>query len=369
LQDWPLIGDSQHGFGSFRPGAGASMLRADHGTARGLVEREFRDAERQPQSNYAALDLGTNNCRLLIARPARAGFRVVDAFSRIVRLGEGLANSGELSEAAMARTIEALKVCAGKIGQRRVTAGRYVATEACRRADNCAAFLDRVRDEIGIDLEIISTAEEARLVVAGCAPLLHSRIPYALVFDIGGGSTEIVWLRRHGPRSAARPEILGSVSLPFGVVTFTERFGGIEVSPAIYRAMVAEAEAALQPFEREHGIRREVRARQVQMLGSSGTVTTLAGVHLALPRYIRAFVDGSMLTFDQIELVSRHLAGLDIEGRAANPCVGRERADLVLSGCAILDAICATWPVGRLRVADRGIREGILFELMQGDPG
>jgi exopolyphosphatase/guanosine-5'-triphosphate,3'-diphosphate pyrophosphatase len=366
-----LIGNSQHGFGSFRPGlgAGAAMLRAEHGTARGLVEREFRDAARQPQSNYAALDLGTNNCRLLIARPARAGFRVVVAFSRIVRLGEGLANSGELSEAAMARTIEALKVCAGKIGQRRVTAGRYVATEACRRADNCAAFLDRVRDEIGIELEIISTAEEARLVVAGCAPLLHSRIPYALVFDIGGGSTEIVWLRRHGPRSGARPEILGSVSLPFGVVTFTERFGGIEVSPAIYRAMVAEAEAALQPFERQHGIRREVRARQVQMLGSSGTVTTLAGVHLALPRYIRAFVDGSMLTFDQIELVSRHLAGLDIEGRAANPCVGRERADLVLSGCAILDAICATWPVGRLRVADRGIREGILFELMQGDPG
>ena len=105
------------------------------------------------------------------------------------------------------------------------------------------------------------------------------------------------------------------------------------------------------------------------MLGSSGTVTTLAGVHLALPRYIRALVDGSTLTFDQIELVSRHLAGLDIKGRAANPCVGQERADLVLSGCAILDAICATWPIGRLRVADRGIREGILFELMQGAPG
>ena len=367
-----MIGNSQHGFGSFRSpglGAGAAMLRAEHASARGLAESEFPHPARQPQPNYAALDLGTNNCRLLIARPARGGFRVVDAFSRIVRLGEGLSATGELSEAAMARTIDALKVCAGKIGQRRVVGGRYVATEACRRADNCAAFLDRVRDEIGIELEIISTAEEARLVVVGCAPLLHSRIPYALVFDIGGGSTEIVWVRRHGAHSeAGTPEILGSVSLPFGVVTFTERFGGIEVSPAIYRAMVAEAEAALRPFEREHGIRREVRARQVQMLGSSGTVTTLAGVHLALPRYIRAFVDGSMLTFDQIELVSRHLAGLDIEGRAANPCVGRERADLVLSGCAILDAICATWPVGRLRVADRGIREGILFELMQGSP-
>jgi len=364
-----LIGNSQHGFGSYRAGhdAGTAMLRADHEPAPALGDTAFSEAARQPQANYAALDLGTNNCRLLVARPARGGFRVIDAFSRIVRLGEGLSTTGGLSEAAMARTIEALRVCAGKLGQRKVMAGRYVATEACRRAENCTEFLDRVRDEIGIELEIISTAEEARLVVAGCAPLLHSRIPYALVFDIGGGSTEIVWLRRHGSRYGV-PEILGSVSLPFGVVTFTERFGGIEVSPAIYRAMVAEAEAALQPFEREHGIRREVRARQVQMLGSSGTVTTLAGVHLALPRYVRAFVDGSMLTFDQIELVSRHLAGPDIEGRAANPCVGRDRADLVLSGCAILDAICSTWPVGRLRVADRGIREGILFELMQGAP-
>src|SRR5579864_6056736 len=320
--------------------------------------------------SYAALDLGTNNCRLLIARRSGGGFRVVDAFSRIVRLGEGLAASGRLSEAAMDRTLDALRICAGKIAHRKVAAGRYVATEACRRAANCGEFLARVQAEFGIALEIISTAEEARLVVTGCAPLLHPRIPYAIVFDIGGGSSEIVWLHQAAPRGLEpRLEILGTVSLPFGVVTFTERFGGIEVTPASYRAMVAEAEAALAPFERVHGIRRQVRARQVQMLGSSGTVTTLAGVNLALPRYIRAMVDGSMLTFDQIELVSRHLAGLDIAGRAASPCVGRERADLVLSGCAILDAICATWPVGRLRVADRGIREGILYDLMRGADG
>jgi exopolyphosphatase/guanosine-5'-triphosphate,3'-diphosphate pyrophosphatase len=335
------------------------------------------DAYREPAASFAALDLGTNNCRLLVARPAPigsgGGFRVIDAFSRIVRLGEGLEASGELSEAAMARTLDALKVCAGKIAQRRVAAGRAVATEACRRAANCAGFLDRVRDETGIELEIISTAEEARLVVSGCAPLLHPRVPYAIVFDIGGGSTEIVWLRRgHAhhrakrPGWATRPEILGSTSLPFGVVTFTERFGGIEVTPAIYRAMVDEAEAALAPFEHEHHIRRHIAARRVQMIGSSGTVTTLAGIHLALPRYIRAMVDGSTLTFAQIDRVSQHLAGLDLAGRAASPCVGRERADLVLSGCAILDAICATWPIGQLRVADRGVREGILFDLMNG---
>ncbi|MBV8777063.1 MAG: Ppx/GppA family phosphatase [Alphaproteobacteria bacterium] len=324
---------------------------------------------REPAGNYAALDLGTNNCRLLIARPMGGGFRVVDAFSRIVRLGEGLEASGTLSEDAMARTLDALKVCAGKIGQRRVAAGRAVATEACRRAANCGGFIERVRKDTGIELEIISTAEEARLVVSGCAPLLHPRVPYALVFDIGGGSTEVVWLRQGSRRDGyrvPRPEIFGSTSLPFGVVTFTERFGGIEVTPAIYRAMVDEAEAALAPFERQHRIRHHIAARRVQMIGSSGTVTTLAGIHLALPRYIRAMVDGSTLTFAQIDKVSSHLAGLDLAGRAASPCVGRERADLVLSGCAILDAICATWPIGQLRVADRGIREGILFDLMQG---
>jgi exopolyphosphatase/guanosine-5'-triphosphate,3'-diphosphate pyrophosphatase len=327
--------------------------------------------------HFAALDLGTNNCRLLVARPAptgsSGGFRVVDAFSRIVRLGEGLEATGSLSEAAMDRTLEALKVCAAKIALRRVAAIRSVATEACRRAANCGTFLQRVREEVGIELEIISTAEEARLVVSGCAPLLHPRLPYAVVFDIGGGSTEIVWLRHGRPRRSQgrsmRPEIPwlqieGSTSLPFGVVTFTERFGGVEVTPAIYRAMVDEAEAALAPFERQHRIRHHIAARRVQMIGSSGTVTTLAGIHLALPRYIRALVDGSTLTFSQIDRVSSHLAGLDLAGRAASPCVGRERADLVLSGCAILDAICATWPVGQLRVADRGVREGILFDLM-----
>ena len=316
---------------------------------------------------YAALDLGTNNCRLLIARPAGSGFRVVDAFSRIVRLGEGLAATRALSEEAMGRTIEALKICAGKIAGRSVAAGRYVATEACRQAANCDMFLARVRDEVGLEIEIISTTEEARLVVAGCAPLLNPRIPYAVVFDIGGGSTEIVWLRLWGGHDGRRrrPRILGSVSLPFGVVTLTDRFGGAEVSPTTYRAMVAETMAALAPFERAHDVLRHVRTGRVQMLGSSGTVTTLAGIHLALPRYTRALVDGSLLTFEQISVVSSHLAGLDLAGRAASPCVGRERADLVLSGCAVLDAICETWPVGRLRVADRGVREGILFDLMQ----
>jgi exopolyphosphatase / guanosine-5'-triphosphate,3'-diphosphate pyrophosphatase len=352
-------------------GAGGKWIGAGLRGERSLAPRLRSATPPQPVTyrfapQYAALDLGTNNCRLLIARPAGSGFRVVDAFSRIVRLGEGLAASGALSEEAMGRALEALKICADKIAARMVIAGRYVATEACRQASNCDAFLARVRAEIGLEIEIIPSTEEARLVVAGCAPLLNPRIPYALVFDIGGGSTEIVWLRLWGERNRwRRPQILGSVSLPVGVVTLTDRFGGGEVSAVAYREMVAETMAALGPFETQHEILRRVRTGRAQMLGSSGTVTTLAGIHLALPRYIRTLVDGSILTFEQISVVSAHLAGLDLAGRAANPCVGHERADLVLSGCAILDAICATWPMGRLRVADRGVREGILCDLMR----
>jgi exopolyphosphatase / guanosine-5'-triphosphate,3'-diphosphate pyrophosphatase len=291
-----------------------------------------------------------------------APFRVVDAFSRIVRLGEGLAASGVLSEAAMARTLDALKVCAEKITAHRVAGVRSIATEACRRAANGAEFMARVTSETGIALEIISAEEEARLVVAGCAPLLDSRLPYALVFDIGGGSTELVWLKMED----GAPRIIDSLSLPHGVVTLSDRYGGREVSEATYGAMVAEIAAALHGIEERHGIAARIAAGEVQMLGSSGTVTTLAAVHLRLRHYSRRRIDGVVLRFDDLRRASRLLASQSHDERVGNPCIGAERADLVLSGCAILAAICRLWPVGRLRVADRGIREGILLGLVQG---
>jgi exopolyphosphatase/guanosine-5'-triphosphate,3'-diphosphate pyrophosphatase len=316
---------------------------------------------------YAALDLGTNNCRLLVARATGQGFRVIDAFSRIVRLGEGVNATGRLSETAMLRTLEALKICAGKIAYRGVTRARYVATEACRRAANCDDFLERVRLSTGIPIEIITTEEEARLAVNGCAPLLASDLPYALVFDIGGGSTELVWLQV--PPDALRdPEILGSISLPFGVVTFTERYGGDAVPRSFYEAMVRETREAMAAFAAHHDVARHVASGRVQMLGSSGTVTTLAGIHLGLPRYNRSVVDGSILSIAAIRSISDRLAAMNYAERAVHACIGMERADLVVAGCAILDAICALWSVGQLRVADRGVREGILFDLLA-EPG
>jgi exopolyphosphatase/guanosine-5'-triphosphate,3'-diphosphate pyrophosphatase len=337
-----------------------------------LSEPLSPSAERSQRSGsdaaFAALDLGTNNCRLLVAKrcadaPAGAPFRVVDAFSRIVRLGEGLAASGVLSEAAMTRTVEALKVCAEKIAVHRVAGARSIATEACRRATNCAEFMERVASETGIALEIITAKEEARLVVAGCAPLLDPHLPYALVFDIGGGSTELVWLSVDGGEA----RIIDSQSLPHGVVTLSDRYGGREVSEATYATMVAEIDAALHDIEQRQGIAARIAAGQVQMLGSSGTVTTLAAVHLNLRHYSRRRIDGTVLRFEDLRRASCRLAGQTHDERASNPCIGPERADLVLAGCAILEAICRLWPVGRLRVADRGIREGILLGLVQGN--
>jgi exopolyphosphatase/guanosine-5'-triphosphate,3'-diphosphate pyrophosphatase len=311
---------------------------------------------------YAAIDLGTHNCRMLIAhiRPPHR-FRIIEAFSRTVRLGEGLEATGRLSEAAMARALTALGVCASRMQTHGVVRSRAVATEACRRADNGVEFLDRVAGETGIVLEPISAEEEAELTLAGCLALLDPSFPHALLFDIGGGSTEIVWIRQ---RSPLPPKVLALTSLPVGVVTFAERFGAPHIGPARYEAMVAHVSQMLAPFARAHPIAAGAARHEVQMLGTSGTVTTLAAVHLGLRRYDRARVDGLVIGFDDITRVSNRLVSSDLAARIAIPCIGRERADLVIAGCAILEAICCRFPVGRLTVADRGIREGLLTAMI-----
>ena len=314
---------------------------------------------RWPQAHhYAALDLGTNNCRLLIARPSATGFTVIDAFSRIVRLGEGLATSGRISDAAIERTLAALHVCASKLRRRNVTLSRAVATEACRRAANGAEFIARAQAETGIMLDVISAEEEARLAVLGCHVLLEPGDDPALVFDIGGGSTELVLIDTATPV----PTVLDWHSAPWGVVSLTEAMareggGSLDDTYARMRATVAEAMA---PFAARlpRGIERP------RLLGTSGTVTTLASVHLKLDHYDRSAVDGLIVPAAAMRAISSDLAAKTIDQRAEIPCIGAERADLVVAGCAILETILDLWPAERLGVADRGIREGILRRLM-----
>jgi exopolyphosphatase/guanosine-5'-triphosphate,3'-diphosphate pyrophosphatase len=318
------------------------------------------------RQSYAAIDLGTNNCRLLIARPSGENFTVVDAFSRVVRLGEGLAQTGRLSQAAMDRALAALHICADKLRRRDVHLARSVATEACRRAVNGAEFIERVRIETGIALDIISAREEARLAVLGCHILLESGNGPAMIFDIGGGSTELVLIDSTEPV----PHILDWLSVPWGVVSLTETCGDegptLTSRTARYAKMRELVSNSFAPFaERALRARSERAAKApLRLLGTSGTVTTLASLHLDLPQYDRRAVDGLIVPASSMRAISAKLSDLSIEDRRELPCIGRERADLVVAGCAILEAILDLWPADRLGVADRGIREGILRSLI-----
>lgn len=317
----------------------------------------------RPRS-YAAIDLGTNNCRLLIARPQEGELVVIDAFSRIVRLGEGLHSTGRISEAAMDRTVAALAICADKLRRRHVTLSRAVATEACRRAANGVELADRVRRETGIVLDIISAAEEARLAALGCHNLMEPGDGPALIFDIGGGSTELM----HVDISDHDVAIRDWISVPWGVVSLTEHAPPSEDNLSARQASYAHMRAVTR--EAFAGFAERVKCYEGQplrLLGTSGTVTTLASVFLDLPRYDRRAVDGLVVPADAMRDISRRLAEASLDDRAEIACIGRERADLVVAGCAILESIIDLWPALRVGVADRGIREGILRTLaMQG---
>jgi exopolyphosphatase/guanosine-5'-triphosphate,3'-diphosphate pyrophosphatase len=311
---------------------------------------------------YAALDLGTNNCRLLVAQPAQHGFRVIDAFSRIVRLGEGLSVHGRLGEAAIERALDALHACAAKMKLRRVARARLVTTEACRAAANGKEFVARVAAEIGLQLEVVDQRTEAMLAVTGCAALASPDAEAIIVFDIGGGSTEIVWL---GGRSSGRSpaeRIQTWESIPIGVVSLAERHGGVDVGPELFEAMVAEAMTALQKFHAR--AKPALMRRGFHLLGTSGTVTTVAGLFLKLQRYDRRKVDGLWMRDAEVSAVIDEMLAMDYDARAANACIGKERADLVLAGCAIFEAIRRLFPSPMVRIADRGLREGILLKMM-----
>jgi exopolyphosphatase/guanosine-5'-triphosphate,3'-diphosphate pyrophosphatase len=321
---------------------------------------------------FAAIDLGTNNCRLLVARASVAGFDVIDAYSRPVRLGEGVVANGTLCGEAIDRTIGALEVCAAKIGRHGVTRARHIATEACRRACNGEDFVALVKARTGLAFDVIAPEEEARLALASCENLLDPAIPYALLVDIGGGSTEVSWIRigRRPDGTGAAAELIGMTSVPWGVVTLTESCVSGQpretpVGRARYDEMVERIRSDLRPFCARHSIGPAIARGDVQMVGASGTVTTVSAHHLGLKRYNRTMVDGSSIGREQILRICDELSVMSVVELTALPCIGDDRADLALAGGAILEAVCRQWPAPTVRVADRGLREGVLMDLMR----
>lgn len=314
------------------------------------------------RENYAAIDLGTNSCRLVIATPTPSSFHIVETFSKITRLGEGIINDNELSHNAIRRTVNALRVCAGVLEEYApIVKSRFVATAACRRAKNCKYFLDLVKKETGLNIEIISSQEEARLAVVGCVPLLPRHIKRALVFDIGGGSTEVSLARM---TSSGKAIIEGYVSLPYGVVTVSEAFPDHEMTDLAYDTIIERTHKILAEFEEKHHIAEAIANQEIQILGTSGTVTVLGAVHLNLPRYNRSVVDGLTLSRQDLMRTISKIKRMGDEGRKKHACIGAQKADLTIAGCAIIEGLVSFWNMSEVTIADRGIREGILLDLM-----
>lgn len=322
---------------------------------------------------YAALDLGTNNCRLLIASPresseggsALPSLKILDSFSRIVRLGEGVSASGRLSEDAMQRTKLALAACQKKLSRYNIHKARFVATEACRRANNGPAFLEQVRQQIDLPIEIISNEQEAHLAFLGCASLLVPEAERAMVFDIGGGSTEVMWvdLTATERKNGAHP-ITDWLSIGYGVMNLADKFGGSNLADLAFEDMVNFMAEQIRPFDEANKVRETMGHSKVQLLSTSGTVTTLAAIHLGLPRYDRAKIDGITLSVGDLRETTRRLLAMRPSERFNHPCIGPDRADFIISGCAIFEAIARMWPSGNITIADRGVREGIILSLL-----
>lgn len=311
---------------------------------------------------YAAIDLGTTCCRLVIASPTPTSFRVIETYSKVSKLGEGIINDNELSQKAIKRTISVLKVCSGIIEEYKPIMGqRFVATAACRRAVNCTDFVSMVKKETGLDLEIISSQEESRLAVVGCVPLLNRNIKRGLIFDIGGGSTEISLARVSNSGNIFTE---GFVSLPYGVVTISEAFPNDDMTSLAYDTIIERTHKLLKDFDQKYGITDGIKNNEIQIIGTSGTVTVLGAIHLNLQRYNRSAVDGISMSRQDMYKAVKKIKTIGDVGRKKHPCIGLQKADLTIAGCAIIEALCSFWPIEEITVADRGLREGILLDMM-----
>jgi len=307
----------------------------------------------------ATIDVGSNTVRLLVADAGEASaWRVLDEAQQVTRLGEGLAAAGVLGEAPAARTLAVVRAYAERGRRAGAARVRIVATSAVREAANGRAFAATIERATGVALRVVSGEEEARLTLLGVRRGLGDPAGALVVCDIGGGSTEYILAE------GARVRALASLRL--GVVPLAERFAFPEaVDRARYDALRAEVRGRLErelptPFR---------GARGARLVGTAGTVTTLAALDLGLARYDAARVQGHRLGRAAVEAQLRRLGALPVAARGALPCLEPGRADLIVPGVAIVQATLDCLGAEALTVSDWGLREGILLDALEGDAG
>jgi exopolyphosphatase/guanosine-5'-triphosphate,3'-diphosphate pyrophosphatase len=316
--------------------------------------------------------------------------KVIDSFAKIISLGEGIKQTGVLSEEAIERTIVALRACKKKLDSHRIYKMRAVATEACRQASNTKSLIERVNSEIGVDLEVISPQEEARLVLKGCSGVISDEKNYGILMDIGGGSTEVVWLKINKGMTRPTISVIDSISLPFGVVTISDTYTHSKNNQEIYTVLRKNILSTIDTFMKKNNIRTNFSKGDVQVITSSGTTTTLGSLTLGLSTYDRSSVDGKDFSSKKIvevgeELLSRYLSSTPTTvklGKEKNFITNKffdhvldksseefkifayNRMGLLAAGVVIINSILESIGDCLVRIADRGVREGILYDLM-----
>jgi exopolyphosphatase/guanosine-5'-triphosphate,3'-diphosphate pyrophosphatase len=296
----------------------------------------------------ATIDIGTNTVLLLVAeRDGEAGLRPVVERATITRLGEGVDRTHRLAPAAIARTVECIADYGRSVRELGVERVAVVGTSAMRDASGGEEIRAAVRAHVGVDARVISGDEEARLTFRGALSGLTTSDAELAVFDIGGGSTEVVL----GRRVEGRHVISWARSFDVGSVRLTERHGEDRV--AIQRA-VREVFASVPPLPGAG-----------EPVGIAGTMTTLAAVSMQLVPYDGARVHGHVMTRQELEAVLDRIAALDVESRRGVPGMEPKRADVIVAGAVIAVSLLDRWGATTMRISDRGVRWGLAEELRE----
>ena len=307
----------------------------------------------------ASIDVGSNTVRLLLAQPLPGQtFRPLRVERIITRLGGNFSSRKGLDKLSMERTVEALRSFAEVLEGEGVEKIFAVGTGVLRKARNRSAFIKAVRAQTGFSLRIISGREEARAMARGVLGSLKDRTTPRLIVDVGGGSTEIIWMERQTLRK--------SVSLDLGVVGLTERFLSEDPpNPAEMEALNRFVQAILaevrRHWEKEGWDDRKVHSH---LAGTAGTVTTLGAIALSLSVYDPQKVTGHRIPFSKLRRMHRLLSSLSLKERGRVPGLEKGREDLILAGSAILLNLMEVFGRSALEVIDSGLLEGVLLEGM-----